>query len=212
MATLLKVCERALRQIGAYGVGEEVNAEDYEVSYQAALDAIARLPDYGAGRKLVDVNQDTDADAVDDCRYVCSAGLTLTLPVAPKEADRIAIVPMGGTVTVARSGRSIAGLASDYAVTAPTTLIYRPDTANWVVVDNLAAIDEIPYTEAFTRDLSYIICKFIKDDFSEGMTPTLAANIASAETRFRAAFARPKQNNGDLPVSVLGPRLSRRYG
>jgi len=74
-----------------------------------------------------------------------SAAVTLTLPASPSEGDTVGVVDADGkattyTLTVARNGSNIMGLAQDLTIDTDNsgfTLVYDDSTQGWVIVTEI---------------------------------------------------------------------------
>lgn len=212
MTTLRNIAENALRKIGAASAGEPIAAEDYTLAYEGLLRICQRLPSYGAGRILDDVEASASLTAVDDSRILAQSSITVTLP-KPRRGAQIAIVSVtGATVTVSPSARKIEGSTANITTTTAGHWFYRDDAADWVRIDNMTANSQSPLGTGFDSDLMFLTCEEIKGTFSEGVTPELMMSIRDAHARIGAYFVRSKTTNGDLPRSVRGASYVRRYG
>lgn len=208
MATLNDIVAGAAEDLSLTVGGGSLTASDQAVILSCLQDVLARLPEYGAGRKLVERTTEASITLAEDQRVICVvSGLTITLPDSPRDGARASVIPITGTATVTPTCRKIEGSAASVTVSLPTVWAYRADLADWVKVTALVGADDSPWPGECDSALRHITAKMAAPKFEAQIGAELAVQIIEDETFLRAKYARP--GNVDfsqvLPRSVLGP-------
>ena len=214
MATLTDLATGALQQLYVLEGGETPSAEDFAVSLKTLRQVLARLPEYGGGRKLVDVSTEITTEARSDQRLICqTSGLVITLPSNPEDGSRVSVVPLTGTASVLSPDRKIENATATVPISVATTWIYRAARIDWVRVTDLADTDNSPYGDDCDSALEMITALEVAPKMAIEIGATLGESISDAKTFLRGKYARPAEQNWRkaLPWSLQGPARLRSY-
>lgn len=209
MATLTDIATTALEHLFVLVGGETPSADDAALSLAAVQRVIARLPEYGGGRVLVDETWSESATATKaDARIITTvSGVSVPTPADPADGTRLAVVPLTGTASVSPTERKIEGATASVSVSAATSWVYRADLADWVRITSLTGSDSVPYSEDCEGALGYLAAREAAPSFEVSLSAELGRAIVESESFLRAKFSRPREQDwrASVPWSVTGP-------
>ena len=209
MATLSELATRALKELSLIVAGESADSADLSDAEDVILDLVVKLPEYGGGREMVDVETSISATAKAEQRVLCQAGsITITAPHSPRDGERFSVFPIaGGTITVTPYRRKIEDDTASLSVTANTTWAYRADLGDWVKVTALTNSSDSPYPAWCDLPLIHFTAMEIANQFEVPISPQLAAKIEASTALMSAKYSRPREVdfNSALPQSTRGP-------
>lgn len=214
MATLSEIATGALEQLYVLAGGETADADDQALALETLQQVLARLPEYGGGRKLVDVSTTISVDALPDQRVICQgSGLTITLPDDPEDGTRVAVALLTGTADVVSEDRKLENATATVTISSDTTWIYRADSIDWVRVTALTGGDNSPYSDDSDSALELVTALELAPKFEVRISPELANNIEEAKVFLRGKYSRPAEQSwrGSVPYSLQGPARLRSY-
>lgn len=214
MATLKDLAHGALKHLYIGVGGDPVAAEASSEALTVLRDVLARLPEYGGGRKLVDESIKLSVTAKPDARLICTVtGLTITLPPDPADGTRVSAVPLSGSASVISVDRRLEGATSSLSISADTAWTYRADQADWVKTTTLADNANSPFSDDSDSAIKYITAMELADVLSVEITAALASKIEDAKSFLRAKYYRPREEDWfkSVPYSVQGPNRLRGY-
>lgn len=214
MTTLKDLAKGALSHLFVLEGQEEPEADELATALTTLRDVLARLPEYGGGRRLVDENATISVTANHDARLICAvSGLVITTPTEPKDGTRLAVAPLSGSVTVSSEDRKLESATASVVVSEPTTWVYRAEAIDWVKVTALADTDPSPYGDDCDSAIKYITAMEAADLFAAEITPALGRKIAEAQSYLRSKYHRPRDQDwrASAPYSVQGSNRLRGY-
>lgn len=215
MATLNELAEDALRHLALLDGAETPEAEDQARALEALMRVVARLPEYGAGRALVDESVSVSPkETPQDVRLIVSvAGLTIPTPTDPDDGARFAVAPLAGAVSVTPKGRRLEGGLSALSISADTMWIYRADLADWVKSTSLTGQSQSPWPQDCDSALGQLAAEEVAPTLGIPVSADLGRLIEASRSFLRAKFGRPGRQDWSsiVPNSVSGPGRLRRY-
>lgn len=214
MATLTEIANAALEHLFVLIAGETADADDLATAIKGVRRVVARLPEYGGGRALVEESTALSMVAKPDARVVCTVtGLTVTLPLDPADGARVAVAPLSGSADVKSTDRKLEAATSTVTVSDVTTWMYRADQIDWVKVTALADGDDAPYPDECEGALEHFSAMELSTKFEAPISNELAALIRESRAFIRAKYNRPRDQNwkDSVPYSVQGPNRLRGY-
>lgn len=133
---------------------------------------------------------------------------TVTLPENPVDGQRVEVVDAGGTgaVVIARNGWRINGSDSNYTISTPyakASLMFRADTGNWVLVDDLALADELPFPDDFDEAIALNLARRLTL-YGQRLSEEDSKRADMGAQRIRARYAKPPRAVFDAAVSGVG--------
>lgn len=214
MATLTEIATGALEQLFVLAGGETAEAEDQALALETLQQCLARLPEYGGGRRMVDVSTEISTKAVSDQRVICQGtGLTITLPENPEDGARVGVSLLTGTADIVSPDRKLEGATATVNISTDTVWIYRADSIDWVKVTALTGGSTSPYGDDCDSALELITAMELAPKFEVQIGGVLAENISEAKVFLRSKYSRPAEQSWQhsLPYSLQGPARLRSY-
>lgn len=194
------ICNRALREIGVLGAGDDPDAP--EINDALVTFNTMQLSMFGdsIGPRLTAADVSASRTVENGERLqIRTAGATLTLPSNPKAGARFGVVLVGGTGTIAPNGRFINGAASSITAAAGSWF-FRDDTGNWEKERSLM-LDEEPYFDPVLHEpLVYMLAVRLAPQFGEAqtLTPTIQTLAIQGRELFVARYGRRGRNQPKL--------------
>lgn len=209
MATLTELATQALRKLFVVADGESPEVSDLSVALGHLRHVLARLPEYGGGRAMVE-RTTSESETVDaDTRTISTvSGIVLTFPSTPRAGTRVGIAPLTGTATVKSLDRKIEGAAASVLVSLPSVWIYREDLIDWVLVTALSDTNDSPWPSDCDSALVDLTAMESAPAFQVSIGPELGAAIENSKAFLRAKYNRP----GVIKAVDLYPRTVARVG
>lgn len=214
MATLTELAHNVLDHLFITEGAETPDASDSAKVLERLRKVLARLPEYGGGRRLVDGSATVSTTVRPDTRTICQAsGLVITLPSDPEDGARVAVSLLTGTAQVKSGDRKLESATATLTISDNTTWIYRADSIDWVKVTSLADNAESPYGEDADSAIEFVTALECAPIFAVTIRPELAESIRDAKTFLRSKYSRPAEQNWakSVPYSIQGPARLRSY-
>lgn len=198
---------KAYRKTNLISLGTSPNANQISEALDILNGLILFTLGNEAGDPLLDLNYGGDYDQSnvidqwipDNVRLVLnlSAATEIDLDPEPYDGQRFSIVDVAGNLstynlTINGNGRNIEG-ASSLVVNTDDTVkqwLYRADTGNWVVLEELIESDPLPFPEEFDQYFVLMLAAQLNPTYGQTLALEHQDLLRSLRGRLRARYLR----------------------
>lgn len=201
MATAQETIVTGLQALKVLGLGQSPDTAKNTYCLRQLNAYLRQLAGFSGSVAFVDKRLDSSYQVTHDwpaLRLQCMSGVTITLPEqTPTDGFRLEVIDAAGTaaaspITISRNGWKINGSAANYTIStngARRSLMFRADTGDWSLVDDLELEDDLPFPA----------------DFDEA----IALNAAIRYTLFGQSLSREDRELADLGAKRLRARYKK---
>lgn len=206
------IAKRAYRKLGSLASGDDPTAEEMADLFQALQGMLRSLAGTVIGPRLSPQAMTGSMQAENGGMYqaVLGAAANLTAPLNPKGGSRFGVADAAAAfganpLTILRNGRLFQGAAANLplAVNGFTGVwFFDPDTANWVLEQDLADLTTVPpYPDRLIDFLPDMLAVFFAGEVgADVLTQDVISLASSGLQAFARNYGRRGRNQIDPPA------------